>query len=115
MKNALKKEKFNYSRSVTLDEHASKDLEWWGKNYIVKMGVAIDHRNTMHDIEAFSDASMTGYGFTYSNNSLGNHWSHEDLQTACHHVNELELLAVYKGMLHFQYNYVQGENIVDKV
>ena len=39
-----------------------------------------------------SDASLTGWGGVYENNSTGGKWSEDQ---GSYHINQLELLAVY--------------------
>lgn len=72
-------------------------------------------QNMNIDLELFSDAFMTGYGFWFNNRKLAGHWSPEDLhvEVANRHINELESQVLLKGIEHFK-DELRNKNILPR-
>lgn len=90
-----------YNSKTTLSQKAHEELQWW-INVPSKLMTTCIAQNISIDLEVFSDACMTGYGFWFNTSKLAGHWSPEDLKVANRHINGLELLAVLKGVEHFK-------------
>ena len=89
---AVKQNKGNFDKHMTLSSSALQELEWWEQN--------ISHSNkrichTQPDITIYTDASMSGWGAfdTYTNTKSGGQWLQSDRENM--HINYLELQAVY--------------------
>jgi len=94
---SLKEWKGNFDKKHIISDEARIDLLWWSCNLTSKVGVPISLL-TYHDVEAFSDASLSGYGFCFEEQYLAGVWVAEDLQRAKNSINGLELLAIEKGL-----------------
>lgn len=89
----------DYNKVMTLSSHIREDLHWW-KNTILNAQKSIT--SPKYVLEIFTDASMTGWGAMCNNNRTGGQWTAEEGE---HHINYLELLAVYFGLRSFANDY----------
>ena len=79
----------NYDAKFALNEKCIEDIQWWVKNVETsKKHVYIGNPTVV----ITSDASLSGWGGVYENNSTGGRWS---VCESSYHINQLELLAVY--------------------
>lgn len=89
---ALRNNQWNFDRRMSLSLRAKSELEWWvenamtGKNFLTRDGPTCT---------LTTDASNEGWGAVYGNQSTGGLWSSHE---KCHHINYLELIAVFLGL-----------------
>lgn len=79
----------NYEGKMYINSEIIQELLWWTKNVLVA-SAPIKHGS--YKLELFSDASNTGWGIVCNDHKLHGYWSKKDLK---HHINYLELLAIY--------------------
>ena len=91
---ALKDNKDNFDASMILNENAKAELAWWIEH--APNGYVISHGEP--DIVLTTDASSTGWGCTLGQKRTGGYWTKEEAQ---HHINYLELLAVFLAFQNF--------------
>lgn len=83
---------------MTLSADALIELDWWINNISTCYGLI-----TLPDPDCTltTDASNKGWGAVYEDESTGGVWTSEE---KAHHINYLELLAVYLGMQTFLFH-----------
>lgn len=85
---ALKEEKGDFNRKMTITNDMREDLNWWINN------VSIQDRQifrTGPDIELYTDASRSGWGGHLDQQTVSGNWSREEKHL---HINALELKAI---------------------
>lgn len=97
---SLRLAKGNFDCKTQLTAQAKGNLHWWSVDLEHKVGMPIFDVKSF-DIETFSDASLTGYGFCFNDENYGGQWSPFDLTLAANHINGLELLAIWRGLERF--------------
>nr|CAI5818717.1 unnamed protein product [Callosobruchus analis] len=98
-----------YSTSVTLPQYITKDIEWWIKNIhksTKKIEISKEFTETI-----YTDASKTGWGAHYKNNSIHGFWSVRESQE---HINYLEIRAALYALKWFGKNFT-NKNILLKI
>ena len=91
----LKSHKGNFDAHMSLSKEAHDELQWWSDNVTTSFNV-IRHDNPSHTLT--TDASRTGWGAVYNNDSTGGTWKTDEL---IHHINYLELFAAFLGLKTF--------------
>ncbi|CAB4010938.1 Transposon Tf2-6 poly, partial [Paramuricea clavata] len=101
---ALKVNKGNFDSLMTLNDEAREELTWW-------VNSAPDSYNVVsHGLPAIvltTDASSTGWGCTLGETRTGGNWTKDEAQ---HHINYLELLAVFLALKTFA-NSLAGKHV----
>ena len=92
---ALKANSGNFEALLFLSPKAHSELTWWINN-VDQAFNPISHGNP--EVEIKTDASKTGWGVHFGNNSSQGLWSTTESQL---HINELELKAVYFALKAF--------------
>ena len=92
---ALKNAKGDFDSQMSLTEDCKKELQWWVDNVVSSHNV-ITHGQPSNTLT--TDASQNGWGAVYNDTNTGGFWSHEE---KFHHINYLELLAVFMGLQTF--------------
>lgn len=92
---ALKRENGNYEAYMSISESAKVELRWWSTNVMTAYSM-LSHGNP--DFVLTTDASLSGWGACFEDTSTGGMWS---VTEKCHHINYLELLAVFQGLKTF--------------
>ena len=92
---ALKDNKGNFDAPMSLNKEAEMELSWWIEHAPNSYNV-VSHGQP--DIVLTTDASSTGWGCTLGQNRTGGYWTKEEAQ---HHINYLELLAVFLALQAF--------------
>lgn len=88
---ALRENKDNYGAIMKISPILIPEFHWWIDNLENKKPIKlIDFA-----MEIFSDASTTGWGVHCNNTSSRGFWSEDEKK---HHINYLELLAVFFGL-----------------
>lgn len=95
---ALKKNKGNFDRPMTLSASAKNELSWWVNNILSAFN-RISHPSPSLIIT--SDASHVGWGAACDDTSTGGTWSAKETQF---HINYLELLAAFFALKIFAKN-----------
>lgn len=91
----LRRFRGDFDAKFSLDDKCKLDINWRIDNIeISKKYVTIENPS----IVIKSDASLTGWGGVYGDQSTGGRWSSEE---SCYHINQLELLAVYLTLKSF--------------
>lgn len=85
----------DYDRVMHIPNNLKDDLLWW-KNIIMTTHNTI--KSNTYVLEIFSDASLVGWGAACGHEKVGGSWNPEE---SLHHINYLELLAVYFGLRSF--------------
>lgn len=92
---ALKQNDENYSASMVMSREGKLELDWWENNIknctksFLKKG---------YDLTITTDASLSGWGAVSDDRTANGHWTAEQ---ATFHINVLELMAIYYGLLTF--------------
>ena len=92
---ALKCSRGDFNGIMQITEAMRADLDWWLKN------VNIEKREISHGVPnlvIITDASLLGWGAVCDGSRIGGRWSLEEKD---HHINYLELLAVYHALRAF--------------
>ena len=85
----------NFDGTMYLSSYARSDLSWWIENIQFCFNpIKIEEHS--HILTA--DASQLGWGAVFADKSTGGHWQPEE---SLMHINELELKAIYFGLLSF--------------
>ena len=84
-------------QTITIDATLIKQLHWWTLPKNTSRGVPLHAAKPTQDL--FTDASNEGWGASLGSYSASGMWGS---RTRTHHINRLELQAVYKACLHFQ-------------
>ncbi|RUA04502.1 MAG: hypothetical protein DSY43_06170 [Gammaproteobacteria bacterium] len=92
---ALKANRGNFDKPMTLSASAKLELDWWIEN-VQRSYNPITREEPACTLT--TDACNEGWGAVYNDSSTGGLWSTEEKQ---HHINYLELLAVFLGMKTF--------------
>ena len=92
---ALKDNKGNFDAFMSLNKEAEAELAWWIEHAPNSYNV-VSHGEP--EIVLTTDASSTGWGCTLGQNRSGGYWTKEEAQ---HHINYLELLAVFLALQAF--------------
>lgn len=92
---ALKLARGNYQAKTVLPQDCVEDLGWWIDN-VATASNPISHGSP--DLYISTDACPTGWGGVMEEHETGGKWSPEE---AAHHINYLELLAVYMTLCTF--------------
>ena len=93
---ALRLHKGDFDQHLTaLSPEAERELNWWIHNVIVSKNLI---SRCSPDKVITTDASLLGWGATFESFSTGGTWS---LNEKDHHINYLELLAVFLGLKSF--------------
>ena len=74
-----------------------QDLRWWLHLPCLSQGVSL--RQVSPDLDFWSDASDVGWGAHLGHHTASGLWSHVEVPLS---INAKELLAVRRGLLHFQ-------------
>ena len=86
---ALKQNRGNFDKHMTLSKASCSDLNWWvnsADNLYKPVGP------TQPDVTLFTDASNEGWGGVLGKHKIGGHWKEGE---KTHHINYLEMLAVF--------------------
>ena len=94
---ALTESKGNYSAYMTLFEESLQELQWWCDN-IENVDYKICIPNSKIDITLYTDASNDGWGAVMGTSKTGGRWNEAE---ASHHINYLELMAIFFGLKAF--------------
>ena len=92
---ALKTANGDFDSHMFLTEDCKKELQWWVDNIVSSHNV-ITHWQPSNTLT--TNASQNGWGAVYNDTSAGGFWSDEEKS---HHINYLELLAVFMGLQTF--------------
>ena len=92
---ALKTAKGDFDSHMSLMEDCKKEHQWWVDNIVSSHNV-ITHGQPSNTLT--TDASLNGWGAVYNDTSTGGFWSDDGKS---HHINYLELLAVFMGLQTF--------------
>ena len=92
---ALKAFKGDFNKHTNIYPMAIVELKWWVSN--IKKGYKCISQPPPSIIIS-TDASMTGWGAIWNDAKIGGHWNDRE---ARHHINYLELLAVYNALTSF--------------
>jgi hypothetical protein len=91
----LKESEGNYDAVVKISKNSILDCHWW-LNKIGKTSSSLIVPNFSGTLT--TDASLTGWGAEYNNNTTKGQWSNIDRSF---HINVLELIAIYNGLKSF--------------
>jgi len=95
----LKSCKGNYNAKMKITESMKSDIKWWLEN-IHSQFRKIDHGTPQ--IVITTDASLLGWGAVYNGVKIGGRWNDSE---KTHHINYLELLAVFHALKSFCKDY----------
>lgn len=101
---ALAKSAGNFDSHMTLSHEARSEVDWWLKHVLTcskRINVS------PYSLMITTDASKLGWGAVYNEQSTGGRWT---LNESNLHINELELQAIYFGLLSFFTN-INNEHI----
>ena len=93
----LRESKGNYSAYMTLFEESLQELQWWCDN-IENVDYKICVPNSKINITLYTDASNDGWGAVMGTSKTGGKWNEAE---ASHHINYLELMAIFFGLKAF--------------
>ena len=89
---ALKRNEFNFDKSMTFNSDAKEDISWW-QNNVAQQCTKLNRGPPV--IILTTDSSMKGWGAVRDDNKTGGSWN-ADEQTF--HINALEMKAVLFGL-----------------
>ena len=92
---ALKQNKRNFDRSMTLSSEAKSDIQWWIDSISVAYN-PVNHGDP--HIIMTTDASLSGWGACLDGMTTGGRWNPDE---ATHDINYLEMLAVLFALQSF--------------
>ena len=92
---AFKQNQGNFEACMKITKPMKEDLRWWIENLSTQVR-KIYHGNA--DLVVVTDASLSGWGAQCKKQKTGGRWNFEE---ANHHINYLELLAIYYGLKSF--------------
>lgn len=95
---ALKHNNGNFEADMVFSPKAREELEWWVNNVLNSYKPISHGKPTM---TLTTDASKMGWGAVCDGVSSGGNWTHEEAQ---HHINYLEMLAIFLGLQTFAKN-----------
>lgn len=96
---SLRKYEGNYEKSLKLTDEVFKDLLWWESKLSHEFYPILKEDYTL---EIFTDASLTGWGACCLNLKTHGWWNIEE---KTHHINFLELKAIFHGLQYFAKNH----------
>ncbi|XP_013873263.1 uncharacterized protein LOC106524129 [Austrofundulus limnaeus] len=82
-------------RIVSIPSSVEADLSHWGKPHTLSSGVPLSRAT--HHVPVFTDASLSGWEGDMLSQTEGGRWSAHPVP----HINVLELLTVWKVLVHF--------------
>ena len=94
---ALQEQPDRYTPQVLMKPELKRDLQWWAMTELWTLGTAICTPSSPTEL----DASQKGWGASCMETSTGELWSVTEAQ---HHINYLELLAVFLALKTFASN-----------
>ena len=92
---ALKTNSGNFDALMSVTGLMKLDLRWWIENVENQVRI-ISHGNA--DLILVTDASLSGWGAHCKNQKIGGRWTEHE---ADHHINYLEMLAIFHGLKSF--------------
>ena len=92
---ALRTNQWNFDSRMALSAISKCELEWWIANVMTAKNVLTREQPSC---ELTTDASNEGWGAVYGTRSTGGLWASDEKR---HHINYLELLAVFLGLKAF--------------
>ena len=92
---ALKNNSRNFEAAMVFSPAAREELEWWASN-VLDSYKPISHGKSSLTIT--TDASKLGWRAMCEGVSSGANWTHSEAQ---HHINYLEMLAIFMGLQTF--------------
>ena len=92
---ALKKNPGNFEAIMSVTAPMKAELSWWIDNVETQIR-NISHGNA--DLVLVTDASLSGWGAHCKNQKIGGRWT---VHEAGHHINCLEMLAIFYGLKSF--------------
>ena len=96
---ALQNNRWNFDKHMSLSSAARVELTWWISHVIDSVNV-MTRENPAHILT--TDASGEGWGAVVEHSRTGGLWS---AQEKLHHINYLELLAVFLGLQVFYWDH----------
>lgn len=93
---ALLNTKDNYDKFMAIPDNLRDDLLWWKKHILTSVKSI---QQCKYEMEIYTDASTTGWGAACNGEKTGGFWT--EFEYTNHHINYLELLAVYFGLKSF--------------
>ena len=90
-------DRVDQSIRIPWSQDCLRDLRWWLHLPCLSQGVSLSQVST--DLDFWSDASDVGWGAHLGLHTASGLWSQEESQLS---INARELLAVRRGVLHFQ-------------
>ena len=94
--NALKQNLNNFVAAYSLSQGVKDELEWFSTRCHLYNGTSIKKRSSVMALT--TDASQSGWGVTFENQSTNGEWSMEEKKQ---HINWLELQTVLLGLQSF--------------
>ena len=91
----LRTNRWNFDRHMYLGAKAKSELEWWIAHVMTANNVMTRDQPSC---ELTTDASNEGWGAVYGKQTTGGLWASDEKR---HHINYLELLAVFLGLKAF--------------
>ena len=101
---ALKINKGNFDKNMSLSLEAKNDLKWWVKELDTTYNL-INHGDPQ--VTMTTDASLIGWGCCIETVTSGGNWTPEEAQ---HDINYLEMLAVFLALKSFS-NTISGKHV----
>ena len=95
----LKNGKGNYNSKMRITNSMKTGLRWWLEN------IQYQYRNIYHgtsEMVTTTDASLEGWDAVYNDSKIGGKWNETE---RVHHINYLELLAVFHAIKSFCKNH----------
>ncbi|KAJ3652986.1 hypothetical protein Zmor_018907 [Zophobas morio] len=80
---------------MTISAEARMELQWWSQT-LPNTSAPIHRPN--FSVVIFTDASRSGWGAVSGDDRVHGHWSEDEKR---HHINYLELLAIFLALKHF--------------
>ena len=96
---AVQKNNWNFDKHMRLTPLAIAEFEWW-ISHVLTCNNVLSREQPSYNLT--TDASNEGWGAVVEQSSTGALWS---AQEKLHHINYLELLAVFLGLQVFYQNY----------
>lgn len=90
---ALLRTKGNYEENMHVIQKLQSDLKWWKINIMHRNSSILANRK--FKLEIFSDASLTDWGISCTNNRTHRLWNESE---KLHHINYLKLLPAFFGL-----------------
>ena len=90
-------DRLDQSTRIPWSQDCLRDLRWWLHLPCLSQGVSL--RQVSPDLDFWSDASAVGWGAHLGHHTTSGLWSRDEVPLS---INAKELLAVRRGLLHFQ-------------